>query len=279
MPTVIVTTLAMIAFAANSILCRLALGQFEIDAASFTSIRLISGAITLTFLLSLKQPGALKWNMNISSSLALFCYAICFSFAYLELTTGTGALILFGTIQLAMIIYGVISGEKPTFLMWLGIVLASGGLVYLMLPGVGAPSITGATLMALAGLAWSVYTIRGKSTKNAVAATTWNFIGTIPFTVIASIVFVTEFHATSSGIILAIASGALASGVGYVLWYAALPQMSITIAAIAQITVPVIAAFGGVLFMSEMFSLRLVVASFTILGGIALVIFAKRPKR
>jgi len=279
MPTVIVTTLAMIAFAANSILCRLALGQTEIDAASFTSIRLISGAITLTFLLYIKQPGALKWNINISSSLALFCYAICFSFAYLELTTGTGALILFGTIQLAMIVFGVVSGEKPSLIMWLGIVLASGGLVYLMLPGVGAPSITGTTLMAMAGLAWSVYTIRGKSTKNAVAATTWNFIGTVPFTIIASIIFMTKTHATNNGILLAIASGVLASGVGYVLWYAALPRMSITTAAIVQITVPVIAAFGGVLFMSEVFTLRLMVATFSILGGIALVILARRPKK
>jgi len=275
--TLILTILALIAFAANSVLCRLALGQHEIDAASFTSIRLISGAITLTFLLYIKQPSALKWNINVTSSLALFCYAICFSFAYLDLATGTGALILFGTIQLTMIIFGVVSGEKPTSVMWMGILFASVGLVYLMLPGVGAPSLTGATLMALAGLAWSVYSIRGKSANNAVASTSWNFIGTVPFTVITSLIFLSKFHASSSGIILAITSGALASGMGYVLWYAALPRMSLTTAAIAQISVPVIAAFGGVLFISETFTARLVVASIAILGGITLVILAKRP--
>jgi len=279
MRTIILTTLAMLAFAANSILCRLALGHLQIDAATFTAVRLISGALTLTILLSVTQRGVIKNQLNWPSSLALYGYAICFSFAYVTLSTGTGALILFGTVQLSLIIIGIIHGEKPTPLKWLGSLVASSGLVYLMLPGVGAPSILGASLMFLAGLAWAIYSLRGKSTRDAIASTTWNFIGTVPFVIVSSMIFISHYHASVSGILLAIASGALASGIGYVIWYAALPKLTWMSAAIVQISVPMIAAMGGVIFMSEQFSIRLLVSSTMILGGIVLVIVAKRPAR
>lgn len=274
----LLTTLAMIAFAANSVLCRIALGNHEIDAASFTSIRMLSGAITLAILLWSRRLPLTTRHINIQSSLALFIYAICFSFAYIGLSTGSGALILFGTVQLTMIGFGLFHGEKPGALTWSGILLASGGLVYLMLPGVDAPSFTGALLMACAGLAWGVYSLRGKSVANPVAATAWNFIGTVPFAIITSLIFISSFAATPVGIVLAILSGSLASGVGYVIWYAALPHLSWTSAAIIQLSVPMIAAFGGVLFMSELITMRLLVASAATLGGIALVIYVKKPK-
>ena len=274
----LLTTLAMLAFAANSILCRLALGNNEIDAASFTSIRMISGAITLAILLWIKLPHSKK-EFNLLSSIALFAYAICFSFAYIDLSTGTGALILFGTVQLTMIVFGLFHGEKPTVTMWLGMFLASAGLIYLMLPGIDAPSFSGAMLMTCAGLAWGVYSLRGKSTNNPIASTTWNFIGTVPIAVITSVIFISTFNVTTNGIVLAALSGALASGIGYVIWYAALPYLSWTSAAIVQLSVPMIAAFGGIVFMSEILTTRLLIASAATLGGIALVIYVKKPKQ
>lgn len=283
MKTVILTLLAMLAFAANSILCRIALGNELIDAASFTSIRLASGAIALVIILYLKNASYFRSisanTFNVKSSLALYMYAICFSIAYIEISTGTGALILFGTVQLTMILFGIIKGEKSSLIVWTGIALACSGLVYLVLPGINAPSLFSAILMTISGLAWAAYSLRGKNSRDPVADTTWNFAGTLPFVAITSLAFISNADMTLNGIALAVASGAIASGAGYVIWYAALPTLTWTTAAIVQLSVPTIAAFGGVLFMSEPFTARLIVASIATLGGIAVVIYAKRPSR
>lgn len=277
MRILVLTILAMVAFAANSVLCRIALGRELIDAASFTSIRLASGAFMLALILASKAEIKSTWKFNSLSSLALYTYAICFSFAYIEMTTGTGALILFGTVQLTMILFGVIHGEKSSMVVWCGITLAIAGLVYLVLPGLNAPSISSATLMTLSGLAWAAYSLRGKNSSNPVAETTWNFIGTIPFILITCLLFIWSAEVTIQGVLLAIASGAFASGIGYVIWYAVLPSLSWTTAAIVQLSVPTIAALGGILFMSEDLTSRLIIASIATLGGIAIVIYAKRP--
>lgn len=277
MKPLLLTLFAMLAFAANSILCRMALGDQLIDAASFTTIRLLSGAVMLTLILVL-QNSSLKYSLlfDVKASVALFLYAICFSFAYIDLSTGTGALILFGTVQLTMIVIGVLQGDRPKLMAWSGIVVACSGLVYLVSPGVSAPSLPGTVLMATAGLAWGIYSWRGKGVTNPIAATTRNFIGTVPLTVVASLIFFSSVDMQLSGVILAILSGSLASGVGYVIWYAALPYLKPTSAAAVQLSVPMIAALGGVIFMSEPMTMRLNIASITILGGIALVIYANR---
>ena len=283
MQSITLTIAAMFAFAANSILCRVALGSELIDASSFTSIRLVSGALILVLILAFKNPESFKslsiGTFNFASSFALFMYAICFSFAYMEMTTGTGALILFGTVQLSMILFGILKGERSNMIVWSGLTLAFGGLVYLVLPGLHAPSPFSAGLMTVSGVAWAVYSLRGKNSVNPVADTSWNFVGTLPFVVVTTFLFIATTSLTTSGILLAIASGALASGVGYVIWYAALPSLSWTTAAIVQLSVPTIAAFGGIIFMSEEFTSRLVISSIATLGGIAIVIFAKRPKQ
>ena len=279
MKPLLLTLLAMLAFAANSILCRMALGGQLIDAASFTTIRLVSGAIILVIILLLRDSSVRKtFSFDIKASVALFLYAICFSFAYINLSTGTGALILFGTVQLTMIIIGILAGDRPKLMAWLGIVIACSGLVYLVSPGVSAPSLPGTILMVTAGLAWGVYSWRGKGVTNPVAATTWNFVGTVPLTITASLIFLDAVDLQLPGVLLAILSGALASGIGYVIWYAALPYLKPTSAAAVQLSVPMIAALGGVIFMSEPLTLRLSIASTATLGGIALVINANRNR-
>ncbi len=272
----LLTTLAMLAFAANSILCRLALvendGTTSIDAASFTSIRLISGAVILTILMLIRTREFKPKNINVFSSIMLFTYAICFSFSYIAIATATGALILFGTVQLTMIIFGLIKGERPDQLALVGILLAFGGFIYLLLPGVSAPPLMSALLMMIAGLAWGIYSLRGKGIINPLVATSWNFIGTLPLVLLTYLIFQDDVHLSQKGIVLAILSGALASGVGYSIWYAALPHLTATRAATVQLTVPIIAAIGGVMLLSEPVSLRLVVASIAVLGGVYLTI-------
>ena len=281
MKTIILTFLAMLAFAANSILCRIALGNELIDAATFTTIRLASGALALVIILYFKNASYFRsistHTFNLKSSLALYMYAICFSIAYIEISTGTGALILFGTVQLTMILFGIVKGEKSSLVVWAGIAVACSGLVYLVSPGINAPSPLSAILMTVSGLAWSAYSLRGKNSADPIADTTWNFVGTLPFVVITSLAFISNTSMTAYGVLLAITSGAIASGVGYVIWYAALPALTWTTAAIVQLSVPTIAALGGVLFMSEPFTTRLILASVATLGGIAIVIYAKRP--
>ena len=277
MKTLLLTVTAMIAFAANSILCRAALGRGLIDAVGFTSIRLASGAAILVLILWLKNRKSFKPEFDLTASLMLAIYAFTLSFAYLELATGTGALILFGFVQLTLILIGLLKGERPRPLAWLGMTIAVIGLVYLLLPGVSAPPIIAAMLMAISGIAWGFYTLRGSRSANATANTTWNFVGTLPLVALA--ILLTGSHlqwGNQQGILLAIMSGALSSGLGYVIWYAALPGLTLTQAANVQIPVPVIAAFGGILFMGEHLTLRLVIASLLTLGGIAMVISARQ---
>lgn len=272
----LLTSFAMIAFAANSILGRMALinnnDTASIDAASYTSIRLISGALMLAIIMLIRTREFEPKNINPISALMLFIYAICFSFSYIKIATGTGALILFATVQLTMIIFGLLKGERPGYLSWVGILFAFTGLIYLLYPGVSAPPFVSALLMMVAGLAWGIYSLRGKGINNPLTSTAWNFIATIPLVVITLLVFHSDTHITHKGFILAILSGALASGVGYSVWYTALPFLSSTRAATVQLTVPVIAAIGGVIFLSEELSLRLVLASITVLGGVYLTV-------
>lgn len=274
----LLTTLAMLAFAANSILCRLALGGELIDAASFTTIRLCSGAASLAVVIAVRETTFSVPNVDLKASLALFCYAICFSFAYLDLSAGTGALILFGCVQLTMILFGLISGERPSALTWTGVITAFAGLVYLVSPGVSAPSLKGALLMATAGVAWGIYSLRGRLTNTPVVSSAWNFIATVPLALLTSLLFMNSMDISQAGIWLAVISGAAASGLGYVIWYSALAHLAPTSAATVQLSVPVIAAVGGVIFINEELSMRLIAASVVTLGGIALVI-KSRPGR
>ncbi len=247
-----------------------------IDATSFTTIRLVSGAITLLIIsLVFNQKQAELKRGNWLSAFFLFAYAICFSFAYLKLTTATGALILFGSVQLTMICVALIKGERPQVLEWIGLLLAFGGLVYLVFPGLSAPPIVSSMLMISAGIAWGFYTLRGKGSENPLADTTGNFIRTVPMILLLAIPFLSQIHLSNKGIILAILSGAIASGIGYSVWYAVLKHHTSTRAAILQLAVPALAALGGVIFLAESLSMRLILASCLILGGIALAITGK----
>lgn len=271
------TAFALVAFAFNSILCRLALGGETIDAASFTAIRLVSGAITLSFIsITFHRKQAELKRGNWLSAFFLFAYAICFSFAYLKLTTATGALILFGSVQMTMIFAALVKGERPQIVEWLGLILAFGGLVYLVFPGLSAPPIEFSFLMMLAGIAWGFYTLRGKGSENPLADTTGNFIRTVPMILPAVIPFFWQIQLSNKGVIFAVLSGAIASGIGYAVWYSVLKYHTATRAAILQLAVPAIAAIGGVIFLAESLSVRLMLASGLILGGIGLAIVGKR---
>lgn len=270
------TILALFAFAGNSILCRLALGENAIDAASFTSIRLFSGVVVLLLLLKALQPRAVIVSKGSwKASFMLFVYAIAFSFAYVSLDTGTGALILFASVQITMILVGLLSGSRLYFFEWLGVIVAFSGFVYLVLPGASAPSLSGFVLMAAAGVAWGFYTLAGRASKNPLSDTTYNFIRTLPLVLI--LIAATILNATLSwqGIALAILSGGITSGIGYAIWYMALGGLSAIQAAVLQLLVPVIAAAGGVLFADEVLSMRLLLSSTLILGGILMVILGK----
>jgi drug/metabolite transporter (DMT)-like permease len=275
--TALYTSLTMIAFASNSLLNRLALGRDSIDAVSYTTVRLLSGALTLWLIVSLQKNSAgPKIRGNWISAAMLFLYAIAFSFAYLSLSAGTGALILFGTVQVTMILSALRSGERPQLLEWLGVLLALGGLVYLVLPGLRAPSPLGSALMTIAGIAWGVYSLRGRGGTSPLADTTGNFIRAVPLILVVLLVSLDGVHLSQTGILLAVLSGAIASGLGYVIWYAALAGLTATRAAIVQLSVPVLAAWGGVIFLAEDVSLRLILAAALILGGIALAIAGRR---
>ncbi len=276
---ILLTCLAMIAFAANSVLCRIALGGGLIDPASFTALRLGSGVLVLLILLAANNRDSLKapvWDMP--AAMALFVYAACFSFAYLKLTTGTGALILFGCVQSGLVVAGLLKGERPSWLAWVGMLLAAFGLVYLVLPGLYAPSPSGAVLMALAGFSWALYTLRGRRAKVPLVATAWNFLGTLPAALLLLMVYWPAADWTAKGAGLAVLSGAVASGLGYVVWYAALRHHSAVSAALVQLSVPVLAAWGGLVFMSEPFTIRLLISAIAILGGLAFYFASLRAK-
>ncbi len=275
--TALYTSLAMVAFASNSLLNRLALGRDSIDAASYTAIRLMAGALVL-WLISSLQRNREESNIrgNWISAAMLLLYAIAFSFAYLSLSAGTGALILFGSVQMTMMLVALRSGERPQPLEWLGLLLALGGLVYLVLPGLEAPSPLGSGLMILAGIAWGAYSLRGRGSASPLGDTTGNFIRAVPFTLAVLLVSLHGVELSPTGVLLAVLSGAAASGVGYVIWYTALAGLTATRAAGVQLSVPILAAWGGVVFLAEDTSLRLILAGAMILGGIALAIAGRR---
>lgn len=271
----IITLLAMIAFAGNSLLCRLALKYTSIDAASFTSIRILSGALVLWLIVRMRG-GSHNAPGNWFSAFALFLYAGGFSFAYLSLPAGTGALLLFGAVQITMIGYGLWRGERLRKRQAAGFILAFAGLVGLLLPGLAAPPLHGSVLMLGAGIAWGVYSLRGRGSGEATRVTAGNFLRAVPFTAALSLAMLPSASLDSSGLWYAIASGALASGLGYAIWYTALKELRATSAATVQLCVPVIAAVGGIVFLGEHLTARLLITSTVILGGIALVIFDKR---
>jgi drug/metabolite transporter (DMT)-like permease len=275
--TCILTIFALVAFALNSILCRLALGGETIDAVGFTAIRLISGAITLIAIsVAFNQKQSNLKRGNWLSAFFLFAYAICFSLAYLKLTTATGALILFGSVQFTMIFASLFQGERPQFVEWISLILAFSGLVYLILPGLSAPPIGYSILMISAGIAWGFYTLRGKVSENPLVDTTGNFVRAVPMVLLIAIPFFQSIQISTKGAILAIVSGSVASGIGYSIWYSVLKHHTATRTATLQLSVPAIAAFGGVIFLDEDISLRLVLASSLILGGIGLAVLSRR---
>lgn len=279
----ILTSAAMIAFASNSLLCRAALRQTSIDAASFTFIRVFSGAVVLWFVMNLRrmirttQSGGVGGNWI--SALALLIYAAGFSFAYVAVATGTGALLLFGAVQSTMILWGLHKGERLRVIQILGLIVAMTGLVVLVFPGLSGPPLFGSILMLGAGVAWGIYSLRGKREKNPVAATTGNFVRAVPFAAAVSIVFLRWLDLDLAGVIYAIISGAITSGLGYVIWYTVLPSLKAASAATVQLSVPVLAAAGGILLLGEPITLRYLVASLAILGGIALVVLEKKCAR
>jgi drug/metabolite transporter (DMT)-like permease len=300
----VLTSLAMIAFASNSLLCRAALKQTSIDAATFTFVRIASGAVALWLVLqsrrklivnrtasplvddsSFSSPVTRHSSLavgNWPSASALFAYAAGFSFAYVDLSAGTGALLLFGAVQATMILWGLRTGERLHLIQIAGLLLAVAGLIILVFPGLTAPPLIGSILMLSAGIAWGIYSLRGKakgasgSDSNVIATTTGNFLRAVPFAALVSMVFLPSLRVDRAGIIYAVISGAITSGLGYVVWYSALPELKAAGAATVQLSVPVLAATGGILLLGEPVTLRYMLASVAVLGGIALVVVEKR---
>ncbi len=277
---VILTAVTLVAFAANSLLCRMALGGHLIDPVSFTTIRLVSGALALIPISRLfgESKTEQKTKGSWGSGFALFAYAAAFSLAYVSLNTGMGALILFGSVQITMIAAALKSGENLAPAQWLGSAVAIGGLIYLVLPGISAPNPLGALLMCVSGIAWGVYSIRGKSASAPIAMTAGNFTRSAPMAIIASAIAFSAVQMEPFGILLALISGVITSGMGYVLWYKALRGLTTTQASVVQLLVPPLAAFGGAAFLSEQVSVRLIASSALILGGVALTVINHKPK-
>jgi drug/metabolite transporter (DMT)-like permease len=307
----------MIAFASNSLLCRAALKQTHIDPATFTFVRIFSGAVALSVILtiqrllrvegtasppgeslatragfsspqsspkgrggsfSLREEVGMKGSGNWISALALFVYAAGFSFAYVNLPAGTGALLLFGAVQATMILWGLHKGERLGAIQITGLVVAVTGLVILVFPGLSAPPLIGSILMLGAGVAWGVYSLRGKGVQDPTSVTAGNFVRAVPFSVVVWIFFLPWAQVDPAGVGYAIISGVIASGLGYVIWYSALPGLKAASAATVQLSVPVLAATGGILLLGETITLRYVLASVAVLGGIALVVVTLHPQ-
>lgn len=290
------TAFALVAFAFNSILCRLALRGDEADAAGFTAVRVVSGAVALVVIgLLVPRLRSQKsqvtsanqrlgtWDFRLGtlagswpSAFFLFAYAVCFSFAYLGLTAGTGALILFGSVQMSMVAAAILRGERPTLLESAGLLIAVGGLVYLVLPGLASPPLTSSLLMAAAGMSWAAYTLRGKSSTDPLADTTGNFVRAVPMAAVVALIYLPNLHLTPRGWLLAILSGAVTSGVGYTIWYSVVKDHTTTRAAVLQLSVPVIAAVIGIIWLNETATMSLLIAAIMILGGIGMTILGKR---
>lgn len=273
--TLALTAVAMLALAANPLLCRMALGARHIDAASFTSIRVVAGAVMLWLLMVWSRRGGERKPVDWRQVVTLFGYMIFFSFAYVSISVGTGALILFGAVLLTMFAVALKSGEHFSPVSWAGLVIAIFGLVYLVSPGVAAPEPVGAILMAVAGIAWGLYSLLGRGEADPLGTTADNFLHAVPLAVAVNLFFWKDAHTSWHGVALAALSGSIASGLGYALWYAVLAGMAATRAATAQLSVPVIAALGGVVLLAEPVTLRLVVSSVATLGGIAMVLLQR----
>jgi drug/metabolite transporter (DMT)-like permease len=274
------TLLALVAFASNSLLTRLGLGRGEIDASSFTAIRLCSGAAMLALLVRVRAGSfAPLRGRGILGAVALFAYAAPFSFAYLRIDAAVGALVLFGVVQLTMIGVALLRGERPGALAWSGILLATGGLALLTVPSVTRPDPPGLALMAVAGIAWGVYSLAGRGLSDPLSANARNFLLSSPLAILLVLVSLASTHATARGITLALVSGAVTSGLGYACWYRVLPRLSVTQAAVAQLTVPVIAALGAAAFLGERIGWRLVLSGVLILSGVGLVVFQRGKAR
>ena len=271
----LLTSITMLAFAGNSILCRLALTTTSLDAASFTTIRILSGAVMLALLVALRSRGSL-WGGSWISAASLLAYAAGFSFAYIALPAATGALLLFGAVQGTMVGYGLVSGERLNVRQLIGIVLALSGLLILFLPGLETPPLLGSLLMIGAGVAWGLYSLRGRGLGDPTKATAGNFIRAVPLAIAISLIMWPSTNWDGVGAAYAVASGALASGVGYAIWYAVLPFLQATTAATVQLSVPAIAAIGGVVFLGEPISIQLALSSVAILGGVCIYIVSKR---
>ena len=269
----------MIAFASNSLLCRAALKQTSIDAASFTFVRIFSGAVALWLIVNVRRSiGAasdIRVGGNWISALALVLYAAAFSFAYVDVAAGTGALLLFGAVQATMVLWGLHKGEQLRAIQIVGLIVAAIGLVVLLFPGLSAPPLFGSILMLGAGIAWGIYSLRGKGKKNPATVTAGNFARAVPLAAAVSIMFLPRLHLDLAGVTYAIISGAITSGVGYVIWYSALPGLKAASAATVQLSVPVLTATGGILLLGEPLTLRYLLASVAILGGIAFVVLEK----
>lgn len=274
--TIALTSAALVGFATNSLLCRGALGPGHADAAAFTTIRLLSGAFALLILAG-RPPRAVLRAGSWPSAAALFTYAAAFSFAYVRIGAAVGALLAFGAVQATMIAWALRTGERPRAAEWAGMILALAGVVALVAGGLRAPDPLGAALMLTAGAAWGAYSLIGRSTLRPLETTAANFARTVPLTVALSLLAPGSAHVTARGALLASASGALASGVGYSFWYAALPGLTATRAAVVQLSVPVLTAVGAVLLLGEAITVRLVVSAAAILGGVALAIAGRRP--
>lgn len=276
--TLLLTALTMLAFAGNSLLCRLALGTTTIDAASFTSLRLLAGALMLGLLLWSRRPRRAPSGGNLQAA-ALFAYAAAFSYAYVELDTATGALLLMGTVQLGMAGHGLLRGERLRPMQSLGLLLALVGLVALLLPGASAPSPRGAVLMVVAGLSWALYSILGREMVDPLASTSGNFLRALPLGLLLTTALSGRAHWDPDGASYAVLSGAMTSGLGYVLWYALLPRIGTIQAASVQLSAPVLAAMGGIVFLDETPTLRFVLVALAVLGGVALVLVGKTTGR
>jgi drug/metabolite transporter (DMT)-like permease len=270
------TLFALLAFAANSVLTRLALGPREIDAASFTALRLGAGALMLALLVRAQAGNwqALRWR-GATGPLALLGYAAPFTFAYLRIGAAVGALVLFGTVQLTMIGYGIARGERPSPLVWVGLALAALGLALLTVPATLRPDPVGLMLMVVAGVAWAVYSLAGRTAGEPLAANARAFLWSAPLALALALVLRHGAFASPRGALVALCSGALTSGIGYAVWYRALPRLTVTQAAVAQLSVPVVAALGAVLFLGERLSMRLAISGAVVLGGVAIVLSAR----
>lgn len=273
------TTLAMMAFASNSVLTRLALASHSIDAATFSLVRITAGALMLTVLSRIRRDDPNdRRTPGVGGPLTLFCYVAPFSFAYVRIGAGLGALVLFGTVQVAMISWGILRGERPTSRAWLGLVLAVAGLAALTIPSASRPDLLGVALMVLAGVSWASYSLQGKTAGDPLLANAFSFRWSVSPALILSAVTFRQASATTSGLALAVLSGAVTSALGYAVWYRALRGLSATRAAAVQLSVPVIAAVAAVTLLGETPKVRIVVAGIAILGGVALVLIERPPR-